>query len=100
MNPCIPGTYNFLEIVVGEIAAMHHSINKELHNHFHIGGDEMNTKNWESSPACTKYLADNKMDWKDLPVHFFQKYMKIVTKHNFHIDGWEEVWEYERTGYI
>lgn len=58
----------------------------------------MNTKNWESSPACTKYLADNKMEWKDLPVHFFQNYMKIVTKHNFHIDGWEEVWEYEKTG--
>ena len=37
MNPCIPGTYNFLEIVVGEIAAMHHQINKDLHNHFHIG---------------------------------------------------------------
>ena len=58
----------------------------------------MNTKNWESSPACAKYLADNKMEWKDLPVHFFQKYMKIVTQHNFHIDGWEEVWEYEKTG--
>ena len=60
----------------------------------------MNTKNWESSPACEKYLADNKMVWKDLPVHFFQKYMKIVTKHNFHIDGWEEVWEYEKTGNV
>ena len=24
--------------------------------------------------------------------------MKIVTQHNFHIDGWEEVWEYEKTG--
>ena len=37
MNPCILGTYNFLEIVVGEIATMHHQINKDLHNHFHIG---------------------------------------------------------------
>ena len=37
MNPCIPGTYNFLEIVVAEIATMHHQINKDLHNHFHIG---------------------------------------------------------------
>ena len=60
----------------------------------------MNTKNWESSPACTKYLADNKMKWEDLPVHFFQKYMKIVTQYNFHVDGWEEVWEYEKTGLI
>ena len=58
----------------------------------------MNTKNWESSPACTKYLADNNMEWTNLPVHFFQKYMKIVTQYDFHVDGWEEVWEFEKTG--
>ena len=34
----------------------------------------------------------------NLPLYFFQRYMKIVTDAaDFNIDGWEEVWEYERT---
>ncbi len=58
----------------------------------------MNTKNWKSSPKCQALLDNEGLDWDDLPSYFFKKYMKIVSDRGFHIDGWEDVWEYEKTG--
>ena len=39
-------------------------------------------------------------DFDELRLYFFKRYMKIVTDANaaFNIDGWEEVWEYEKKG--
>ena len=53
----------------------------------------MNTDNWKSSPACIEKYQNN---WDDIHLDFFKKYFKIVSDQNFNIDGWEEVWEYER----
>ena len=39
MNPCMESTYNFLNVVAGEISELHRRVDPDfqLHNHFHIG---------------------------------------------------------------
>ena len=62
----------------------------------------MNTEYFKTSPKCDELVkAGTIKSLEELPVYFFQKYMKIVTdRAAFNIDGWEEVWEYERTGRV
>lgn len=98
INPCMEGSYHFLTDVVRSFADMHRDY-MHIHNHFHIGGDEVNTRYFKSSPICQKLVDSGEVEsWDDLSLYFFRRYMKIVTDAaDFNIDGWEEVWEYERT---
>ncbi len=78
LNPCIPGTYSFLETVVGEVKAMHDEAGAPL-DIWHMGGDEANNiflgagftgdfagsvdpeeydEPWAGSPACEQFIAD------------------------------------------
>lgn len=66
-----------------------------------LSGDEVNAEFFKTSPACQKMVAAVEIDdFDSLQLYFFKKYMKIVTDANgeFNIDGWEEVWEYEKKG--
>ena len=45
--------------------------------------------------------TDGVTDFDQLQNYFFKKYMKIVTTAaDFNIDGWEEVWEFEKKGLL
>jgi len=77
INPCIPGTYRFIEMVISDIKAMYTEAGAEL-GIFHMGGDEANNIfkgsgfnadsgldlseydfPWEQSPACSAFIEDN-----------------------------------------
>ena len=73
---------------------------KYLHS---ISGDEVNAEYFKTSPKCQELVEsdDSLKDFDDLQLYFFKKYMKIVTDAaDFNIDGWEEVWEFERPGKV
>ncbi|MBX2882380.1 MAG: carbohydate-binding domain-containing protein [Granulosicoccus sp.] len=85
LNPCLPGTYNFVETIVSDVKAMYDSAGVNL-NVWHMGGDEaknvfkgigfqdFNDPNqvvwkgnvdtsqydfpWERSPACSSFIAN------------------------------------------
>ena len=69
----------------------------------YFSGDEVNVEYFKTSPACQKLVEDKTdglTDFDQLQNYFFKKYMKIVTTAaDFNIDGWEEVWEFEKKGY-
>ena len=84
---------------------------KELHNRYMLSLMRANiVKKSFNTPRSNSFLVKKPhpppgtpeiKSLDDLPVYFFQKYMKIVTdRAAFNIDGWEEVWEYERTGRV
>jgi len=107
INPCVPGTYNFLETVVGEVASMYTDAGLELEV-FHMGGDE--AKNvlegngfedvttggptpwrgttdqsltdlpWERSPACADLIATNAnvSDRSEITPYFIERVSEIV----------------------
>ncbi len=107
INPCVPGTYNFLNTVVSEISDMYTSAGLQLEI-FHMGGDE--AKNvlkgpgfedlsaggvtpwkgdtdqsqtdypWERSPACAELIQNTAElnDRGDLTPYFIERVSQIV----------------------
>lgn len=109
LNPCLDSSQNFVDKVIGEVAAMHQAAGQPLQT-WHFGGDEAKNihlgggfqdinaadkvdwrgtidqskedKPWAKSPVCQKMIADGKVsDFEHLPSQFALEVSKIVDKH-------------------
>ncbi|MEI6865324.1 family 20 glycosylhydrolase [Flavicella sp.] len=79
-------TYEFLEDVIKEVAALFPS------KYLHIGGDECNKGNWKKCPHCQKVKTENGLkDEEELQSFFIQKVNKIVLAQNKTMIGWDEI---------
>ncbi|CAM4203687.1 beta-N-acetylhexosaminidase [Zobellia nedashkovskayae] len=79
-------TYEFLEGVIEEIAALFPS------EYLHIGGDECNKSNWKKCPYCQETKTENNLkDEEELQSHFIQKIHKIVKAQKKTMIGWDEI---------
>lgn len=86
MDPTIDATYQFLEGVLNEMAALFPD------EYFHIGGDEVNGKAWSSSPRIVDYKKTNGLkDNGALQARFNQRIEQILAKAGKHMEGWDEV---------
>ena len=65
--------------------------------HFSFSGDETDIEQWLGSPVCQKYMSDNDLTADELLHDFFKKYVKLVADKGFHVDGWEEVWQFQNS---
>ena len=86
MDPTNEKTYKFLDQFVAEMA-------KLFPDHFfHIGGDEVNGKQWDSNPKIQEFKkAHNLKNNEALQAYFSQRLQKIVTKHGKAVIGWDEI---------
>ena len=84
--PASEYTYDFIERVIEEIAAIFPS------KYIHIGGDECNKTDWKKSPMCKQLMVENNLkDYEELQSYFIQRIQKIVEKKNKVMIGWDEV---------
>ncbi len=87
MDPAKPEVYTFLDAFIGEMAGLFPDA------YFHIGGDEVNGKQWNANttdiPAFMKLhsLATD----HDLQAYFNRQIEKIVTKYGKRMEGWDEI---------
>jgi hexosaminidase len=59
---------------------------------FHIGGDEVNGKQWNANPKIQQFMhAHSLKDNADLQAYFNQRVQKIVAKHGKTMEGWDEI---------
>ena len=59
---------------------------------FHIGGDEVNGKEWDANPKIQAFMrAHGLKDNNDLQAYFNQRVQKIVAKHGKTMLGWDEI---------
>jgi hexosaminidase len=86
MDPTNERTYKFLDEFVAEMA-------KLFPDHFfHIGGDEVNGKQWDSNPGIQKFMKSHGLKNNEaLQTYFSQRVQAIVTKHGKAVVGWDEV---------
>jgi hexosaminidase len=86
MDPTNDKTYKFLDEFVVEMA-------KLFPDHFfHIGGDEVNGKQWDANPKIQEFKkAHNLATNAELLGYFSKKVQAIVTKHGKAVVGWDEV---------
>lgn len=86
MDPTKEYTYQFLDGFIGEMAHLFPD------KYFHIGGDEVDPKQWNDSPRIQAFMRRHHLaDAKALQTYFNQRVQKIVEKHGKHMVGWDEV---------
>ncbi len=86
MDPTRDETYKFLDTFIGEMAGLFPD------QFFHIGGDEVNGKEWDANPKIQAFMHTHGMkDNNDLQAYFNQRVQKIVAKHGKTMLGWDEI---------
>ena len=86
MDPTRESTYKFLEGFIAEMAKLFPD------EYFHIGGDEVNGKQWAANPKIQDFMREHGMKTsQDLQAYFNQHLQKIVTKNHKIMVGWDEI---------
>jgi hexosaminidase len=86
MDPTSEKVYKFLDELIGEMAKLFPD------HYFHIGGDEVNGKEWNANPKIQAYMkAHGIKDNEALQGYFSGRVQKLVTKHGKTVVGWDEV---------
>ena len=86
MDPTSEKTYKFLDELIAEMVKLFPD------NYFHIGGDEVNGKEWDANPKIQEFKKSHNLKTnEDLQAYFSQRVQKIVTKHGKSVVGWDEV---------
>jgi hexosaminidase len=86
LDPTREEIYTFLDGLIGEIAALFPD------EYFHVGGDEVNGKQWDTNPQIGAFKKAHGMkDNADLQLYFNRHLLPIVEKHGKKMVGWDEV---------
>ena len=86
MDPTKEETYRFLDKFIGEMAGLFPD------QFFHIGGDEVNGKEWDANPKIQAFKqAHGLKDNNDLQAYFNQRVQKLVAKPGKTMLGWDEI---------
>ena len=86
MNPAEERTYKFLDSFIGEMA------NLFPDQYFHIGGDEVNGKEWDANPNIQAFMRAHGLKTnQDLQAYFNTRVQRIVSKHGKTMVGWDEI---------
>ncbi|MFZ0883022.1 MAG: family 20 glycosylhydrolase, partial [Candidatus Acidiferrales bacterium] len=77
MDPARESTFKFLDKLIGEMAELFPD------HYFHIGGDEVNGKQWDANPEIQKFMRAHKLkNDQELQQYFTLEIQKIVSKHH------------------
>lgn len=86
MDPTRESTYKFLETFIAEMAKLFPD------EYFHIGGDEVDGKQWDSNPKIQEFKKAHGMkNNQDLQTYFNQRLEKILAKNHKIMVGWDEI---------
>jgi hexosaminidase len=86
MDPTRESTYKFLEKFIAEMAKLFPDA------YFHIGGDEVDGKQWDANPNIQAFIhAHGMKNNQDLQAYFNQRLQKIISKNRKIMVGWDEI---------
>src|ERR1700680_4812096 len=86
MDPTNEKLYKFLEQLIEEMAKLFPD------HYFHIGGDEVNGKQWDANPKIQEFKKSHGLASNDaLQAYFSQRVQKLVAKNGKAVVGWAEV---------
>jgi hexosaminidase len=85
MDPTREETYTFLDAFIGEMAELFPD------EYFHVGGDEVNGKQWNRNPRIQAFMREHGMkDSKNLQAYFSTRLLPLVVKHGKKPVAWDE----------
>jgi len=86
MDPTNEKVYKFLDDFIAEMAKLFPD------HYFHIGGDEVNGKEWDANPKIQAFKKAHNLKNNDaLQAYFSGRVQKLVVKHGKAVVGWDEV---------
>lgn len=86
MDPTREEVYSFLDAFLSEMAELF------VDEYFHIGGDEVSGKHWNSNPKIIAFKQEHGMkDNHDLQAYFNKKIQVILSKYGKKMVGWDEI---------
>jgi hexosaminidase len=86
MDPTRESTYKFLGKFIADMAKLFPDA------YFHIGGDEVDGKQWDANPKIQEFIkAYGMKNNQDLQAYFNQRLEKIVAKNHKTMVGWDEI---------
>jgi hexosaminidase len=86
MDPTDEKTYRFLNEFIGEMAKLFPD------PFFHIGGDEVNGKEWDVNPKIQAFKKAHKIkDNAALQAYFSGRVQELLAKHKKTAVGWDEI---------
>jgi hexosaminidase len=86
MDPTNEKVYKFLDDFIAEMAKLFPD------HYFHIGGDEVNGKEWDANPKIQAFKkAHDLKNNEALQAYFSGRVQKLVVKHGKAVIGWDEV---------
>ncbi len=88
LDPTKDSTYRFLDKFFKEMADLFPD------EYMHIGGDENNGKQWNSSPEIQSFMKDNNIkDNHELQAYFNKRILTSLTKYKKKMVGWDEIFQ-------
>jgi hexosaminidase len=86
MDPSREATYAFLDAFLGEMAALFPD------PYFHIGGDEVNGKQWQASAGVQAFAKEHGFaNTAAIQTYFSQRVARLLEKHGKIMVGWDEI---------
>jgi hexosaminidase len=86
LDPTSKKLYEFLDAFIAEMAGIFPD------DYFHIGGDEVNPKQWNANPRIQAFKARHGLkDNAALQAYFNRQLQKILSRHGRKMIGWDEV---------
>jgi hexosaminidase len=86
MDPTREETYDFLDAFLAEMTQLFPD------PYFHIGGDEVNGKQWSQSSSIQAFAKEHNLDGaRGLQAYFNQRIQKLLQKYGKIMVGWDEV---------
>jgi hexosaminidase len=86
IDPTRESTYKFLAKFIGEMSKLFPDA------YFHIGGDEVDGKQWNSNPKIQEFMhAHDLKDNQELQAYFNRRIEKILAKNHKIMVGWDEI---------
>jgi hexosaminidase len=85
-DPTKETTYRFITRFVGEMAQLFPD------HYWHIGGDEVDARAWESSTSISRFMRRHKLrDFGALQAYFNRRLLRILTAQHKRVVGWDEI---------
>jgi hexosaminidase len=86
MDPTREQTFKFLDKFIDEMTKLFPD------HYFHIGGDEVNGKQWDANPQIQAFMRAHQLkDNQQLQQYFTVRVQKLLTKHHKLMIGWDEI---------
>ncbi|HWE52300.1 MAG TPA: family 20 glycosylhydrolase [Bryobacteraceae bacterium] len=87
LDPANPKVYAFLDGFVGEMAQLFPDA------YFHIGGDEVNGKQWNANRSdIPPFMRAHRLkNDHNLQAYFNRQILQILTRHGKRMEGWDEI---------